>query len=325
MALGGSTRRGVAALIGALAITPSVRAEDRQRLTLVSGASGGAFFDYAPVLAKVVAAHAAVDLDIEPTGGSNDNLRALGRGDADLGLVNMGPAYEAWQGRPPFGTEGPMRSLRALFPMYETPFGTIVLKASGLASVSGLGGRKVGVGPAGGPGQIYFEGLCRALGITTRIATGSPTDLARRLVAGEIDAFWYGAGLPVGAFVSVLENADATVFGLTEPEIAALRRVFAYFAPGEIPAGTYRDQAQALTTAAVWNFVVATDRMPEDVAYGLTKAALDSTAEIAAGLAAGAGTAARNVLADTFLPLHPGALRYFREAGMVIPAALSTF
>lgn len=317
------TRRAFASFLAAALASGRARAAERQRLTLVTGASGGAFFEYGPALAQVVSAHSDLDLDLEPTGGSNHNLRALARGDADLGLVNMGPAYEAWLGRPPFGADGPVRSLRALVPMYETPFSLVALRDRGLTSVSALGGRTVGVGPAGGPGQIFFEGLCRALGMEVKIATGSPHDLAHRLVAGEIDAFWFGAGLPVAAFAWVLDQDDAVLFGLTDRESAALRGVFAYFAPGEIPAGSYKGQTKAIRTAAVWNFVLATDRMPEEVAYALTRAILDHGQDLAAKLPAAVGTDARNVAADTFLPLHPGAARYYRERGIAIPAGLS--
>lgn len=299
-------------------------AEARQRLLLLTGAAGGAFHDYGPALAKVASAHAPVDFDVQASGGSNDNIRAVARGDADLGLINMGPAYEAWEGRPPFAKEGAMRNLRALFPMYETPFSLVALKASGIRSLAQLEGRAVGVGPAGGPGQVFFEGLSKALGLRTKIATGSPADLARRVIAGDVDAFWYGAGVPLTAFVEVLEKADALVFGLTDAEVATLRATFAYFAPYKIPAGSYKGQTDALNTAAVWNFVIGSDRLSEDAAYAITAAALGHTAELKSASSVAAGTAARNVTANTFLPLHPGAIRYFREVGIALPTVLTS-
>lgn len=300
-----------------------VAAQARQRFLLLTGAAGGAFFEYGPILAEVVAAHGPLDLDIRVTGGSNENIRAVASGEADLGLINMGPAYEAWEGRPPFAAGGgPHRNLRALFPMYETPFSIVALRQSGVTSLAGLAGKTVGVGPAGGPGEVFFAGLAKALGLSVRLATGSPIDLARRVIAGEIDAFWYGSGAPVSAFVEVMKQ-DGVIFGLTDGEVAALRGVFAYVAPYAIAPDTYRGQTAPLRTAAVWNFVVASDRMPEEAAYALTRAALDHTAELKAAYPAASGTAAHNVTADTFLPLHPGAQRYYREKGIALPSALT--
>lgn len=329
--MSGTTRRvfaaGTVMVAGAASLAwlaqSAALGQTRQRLLLVTGAAGGAFNEYGPVLAEAVAKHTPIDLDVQPTAGSNENIRAVGRGEADLGLINMGPAFDAWSGKPPFGKGESYRNLRALFPMYETPFSLVALRAGGIAGFSGLSGKTVGVGPAGGPGQVFFEGLTKALGMQVKVATGSPSDLARRLLAGEIDAFWYGAGLPVAAFVEVLDKSDAVVFGLTEAEVAALRGAFAYFAPYVIPAGTYKGQTTPITTAAVWNFVVASDRMAEEAAFAITKAALDHTAELASAFPAAAGTAIGNVGADTFMPLHPGAARYYREMGVKLPPAIA--
>lgn len=316
-------RRTVLAALGTALLPVAASGEPRQRLLLLTGAAGGAFHEYGPALAAVIAAHAPVDLDVQPTGGSNDNIRAVARGDADLGLISMGPAYEAWEGRKPFAQEGPLRNLRALFPMYETPFSLVALKASGVRSLAQLEGRTVGVGPAGGPGQVMFEGFAKALGLTARVATGSPTDLARRVIAGEVDAFWYGAGVPLAAFVEVLDKADALVFGLTDAEVATLRATYAYFAPYRIPAGSYKGQGEPVRTAAVWNFVIGSDRLPDEAAYAVTAAALGHTAELRKAYPVAAGTVAANVTADTFMPLHPGAIRYFREAGIALPTVLT--
>lgn len=316
-----TTRRAFVLLAATAGATPGL-GQARQRLLLLTGAAGGAFHEYGPILARIAAAYSPIDIDVQVTGGSNENIRSVARGDADFGLINMGPAFDAWNGKPPFEGGDAYRNLRALFPMYETPFSLLALKASGVTGVSGLEGKTVGVGPAGGPGQVFFEGFSKALGLKTKIATGSPSDLGRRVLAGEVDAFWYGAGVPVAAFVEVLDRADAVVFGLTEAEVAALRGAFAYFAPYEIAPGSYKGQAAPIRTAAVWNFVVGSDRMSDEAAYGLTKAALDHTAEMAAAFPSAAGTAISNVGANTFMPFHPGAARFHREKGLTLAPAL---
>lgn len=323
MSRSGLSRRLLLASGAAFAARRDARAQERPRLLLLSGAAGGVFAEYAPAMAQVLADRAGIGVDVQQTGGSNDNIRALGREEADLGLVNMGPAYDAWNGRRPFDKEGPQRVLRALFPMYETPFSLVALKGRGVTSLSDVKDRTVGVGPAGGPGEIFFKGLTEALGLAVRIATGSPNDLARRVLEGDIDAFWFGAGLPVGAFVQVLDKGDGVVFGLTEAEVAAFRRTFPYFAPYEIPAGTYKGQTAPLKTAAVWNFVLGGERLPEDVAYAVTKAALEGAGAIRAAVPAASGTAAANATTNTFLPFHPGAARYLRESGVAIAPALA--
>src|SRR5205807_6402656 len=119
-----------------------------------------------------------------------------------------------------------LRGMRALVPMYETPFHTIAARERGIATLSDLGGKRVGVGPAGGPGEVFFRGIAAALGIRATLATGTPAEMAAMLLAGEIDAFWYGSGLPSPPFTEIAKKIDAVVIGFTAPEAAAFRRLF---------------------------------------------------------------------------------------------------
>lgn len=295
---------------------------DRNRLTLATGAVGGGFHEQGPALAELVARHAPLDIDVQPTGGSHDNIRRIGAGEADLGLVSMGAAHEAWHGRKPFAAAGPYRSLRALLPLYGTPFGLVVPGRRGVARLSELAGRTVGAGPAGGSAQVHLTGLAAALGLDLTIATGAPADLAERLIAGEIDAFWFGSGTPLPAFAEVVGRAQGIVLGLAAEEIAAFRRAFPYAGAGEIAAGTYEGQDRPLPTASVWTFVLGTDRLAETDGYEITRAVLDHVAELTADLPRLAGATLGNVAANSFLPFQAGALRYYADKGLAIPEAL---
>ena len=310
------------AVVVAMAIAGCASAPaPRQSLTLATGAGGGAFADYGPGVAKVVAAHAPVDFEMKPTAGSNDNVKLVNDSASVVGLVNMGPAYEAWIGEEAWkGQKHP--NLRALVPMYETPFHIIALKSSGIVKLRDLNGKRVGVGPAKGPAENFFRALAESVGIKPVLVNGSPNDNAAQLVAGSIDAFWYGAGLPIGAFRDAADRAPARVFGLTADEIAAFRKRFPYLAEYPVPAGTYRGQEVALNTVAVWNFILAHKDLPDATAYAITQAILDHPAEIAKTYPAASATITRNAAANTFLPFHPGAVRYYRENGMNLRAEL---
>jgi TRAP transporter TAXI family solute receptor len=294
----------------------------RQTVAMATGAAGGAFAEYGPGIAKVVAAHARIDLEQKPTAGSNDNVRLVNDASVPLGLVNMGPAYEAWTGTEAWRGQK-LSNLRALLPMYETPFHIVALGSSGIRTLRDLAGKRVGVGPAKGPAENFFRALTDSLGIRTTLVNGSPSDNAAQLVAGTIDAFWYGAGLPIGAFREVADRAPATVFGLTPEEIAVFRQRFPYLAEYPVPAGTYRGQAAQVNTVAVWNFVLAHKDVPEATVYDIVKALLDHPAEVARAYPAASATVTRNAAANTFLPFHPGAVRYYRERGLTLRAELT--
>src|SRR5215204_7421427 len=85
------------------------------------------------------------------------------------------------------------------------------------------------------------------LSVKTTLVAGTPAELAQKLLAKEIDAFWYGSGIPSPPFVQIADKAEAVVFGLASDEARALRRLFPYFVPYEIAAGTYRGQTEGTT------------------------------------------------------------------------------
>ena len=297
-------------------------AQAADALTLAAAGAGSAFLAFGKAVAPVVRRHAQRDLVIRETKGSNENVELVSAGQVALAALNMGPGFDAWNGRGPFAGRA-LRGMRALVPMYETPFHTVALRASGIAKLADLSGKRVGVGPAGGPGEVFFRGIADATGIRATLATGSPAEMGRKVLAREIDAFWWGSGLPSEPFVDVTQAADAVVFGFTADEAAAFGRLFPYFAPFEIPAGTYRGQGNALRSMAVWNFVVAHEAMPADTAYAITAALLGHADEVTAAYPAARSMRAGNAGANTFMPFHPGAVRYYREAGVALRADLA--
>ena len=156
------------------------------------------------------------------------------------------------------------------------------------------------------------------LSVKATLVAGTPAELAQKLLAKEIDAFWYGSGIPSPPFVEIADKAEAVVFGLASDEAQALRRLFPYFVPYEIAAGTYRGQTEGLSLLAVWNFVVVREAVPAELVYALTQALLDHADEVRAAYPTAAAMTRANAVANTFLPFHPGAARYYREKAVPV-------
>jgi TRAP transporter TAXI family solute receptor len=286
-------------------------------LRLGTGAAGGTFFEYGPGLASLLAA-AGIAIEARATGGSNENLTLLESGALDLALVAIGPAFEAWNAAGSWASRQPIRKIRALLPMYETPFHLVALASSGIGSVRQLDGKRVGTGPAKGPPEHFFRALATETGITPTLVSDSPSELARLVVDGGIDAFFFGAGVPVAAFAAVAARAPMTVFGPDESERAALCRRFPFMAPAEVPAGTYDGQRSAVRTVALWNFVLARADLADQTAYQITKAVLADPARAAAIHPAAKATVPASAAANAVVPFHAGALRFYAEAGITL-------
>jgi uncharacterized protein len=278
---------------------------------------GSGFLPYGEGVAKVVNAQGNVSLVVMQSKGSIENLQMVEAGSQRIGTAFIGSAYEAIQGIGPF-KDKKHGNIRAIAPMYETSFQIAAKTSSGIGSVSQLAGKKVGVGPAGGPAEAFFKGLQEVTGLALTIVNGTSAELEAAYMKGEIDAFWQGASIPIPALVRVANASESIVFGLTANEVSLMLQRFPYLAAGQVAAGTYKGQTGLIITVAAWNVIVANTALDEAIAYNLTKAILTGEGLSAATNGAGASTKAANAVNNKVVPWHPGAARFLKEAGIAI-------
>lgn len=256
------------------------------------------------------------------TVGPVQNVTLVQTGDHQLGLVTMGPAFDAWNGKSELAPGLEHKDIRALFPMYQTPFQVIVLKSSGITSVSELAGKRVGVGPAGGTPGTYWPQFMAALGVEADVSNAGAADAAGQLTDGLIDAFAFAAGVPISAFSELAASQDVVMFGLNAEEQAKVLAAFPAMAPFTIPSGTYAGHDYDQSTVALWNFAVAHKDLPDSLAYEITKLALDNNDRMVQIHATAAETKAENWDKNSFMTFHPGAVQYYTEKGISIPDTL---
>jgi TRAP transporter TAXI family solute receptor len=303
--------------LAALAHSPVV-AQTTAPVTFMTAGDGSAFLPYGQGVAAYLASR-GIAVDIKKSGGSNENLSAVDASATTIGTAFMVSAYDAIHGTG-WSAGRKHDNLRALFPMYETSFQIAALRKSGIGSLADLDGKKVGAGPAKGPAEVFFQAAAEIAHIKPIIVSGDPAALAKLVTTGEIDALWQGAVIPIPSLTAVVNQADAVVFALSEAEVTAMLQKFPQLSTTIIPPGTYKGQTAEIRSVSAWNFVVANKDLPVDTAYAITKAVLsaaDPTSEI---YPTAAGTLARNAIQNRFMPFHPGAMRFYAEAGIALPA-----
>lgn len=316
----------LSALAIAAAMTVPAMAQDRagwpNELTIGTASQGGTYFIYGNGFASYITESLGLNATGEVTGGPVQNVTLVETGDHLMGLVTMGPAYDAWTGKSELAPGLEHRAIRALFPMYQTPFQVIALKSSGITSVSDLAGKRVGVGPAGGTPGTYWPQFMTALGVDANVSNAGASDAVGQLADGLIDAFAFAAGVPISAFSQLAAEQDVVMFGLSETELPKVLEAFPAMAPLTIPAGTYAGHDYDQPTVALWNFAIAHQDMPESLAYEITKLAMENPDRMVQIHAAASETLVANWDKNTFMPYHPGAVRYFTEKGITIPDTL---
>lgn len=316
----------VAAATVALIAAPAAWAQDREgwpsELTIGTASQGGVLYIYGAGMGAMIAEALDLNVSAEITGGPIQNVTLVQTGEHQIGLMTMGPMYEAWTGKSELAPGLEHKDVRALFPMYTSAFHAVALTSQGASSISDFDGRRVSVGPAGGTPGTYWPRIFETLGVKPSVSYTSGSDAADQLKDGLIDGYFFAAGLPVSSFTQLDAEADVNIFGLTEEEQKTILENYPSVAEFTIPAGTYASQKEDLRSVAMWNFTVANKDMPESLAYEITKLVLGNNDRMLQVHAAARETVIENWVNNSFLPFHPGAVRYLEEQGIEVPAAL---
>lgn len=289
-------------------------------LTIATASVGGVYAIYGQGVATLIGEVVGLPTSTRQTQGPVQNLVLVDSGDTELGMTTTGPAWEAWNGQSPLAPGRPLRNVRALFPMYETPFQAIALARSGIRSVRDLEGRVVGAGPRGGTGGTYWPRWLEVLGISCELRFGPIGDQASQLADGRLDAIVTAGGIPHPSFQELETTHEVVVFSLDPADIDRLVAEHPYVSRFVIPAGTYRSLAADLETVAMWNFFIGHADLPEDLVHAIVDAVFAHHERLVQVHSAARATRPENIVHDTFLWLHPGALRWYREHGIEVPA-----
>jgi TRAP transporter TAXI family solute receptor len=292
-------------------------------LTLGTASPGGPYYVYGDALAQILTEKLGIPVNPLPTQGSIHNLKLLDSGGAQLGLIVMGIGLQGWNGTGDWTNGKSFRNMRALFPMFENTFQAVVLRRSGITTLAQLDTKRIGVGPKAGATGTYPPAILKVLGISAEISYGSFDTLATELLSGRLDAIVTLIGAPMPAVQDVEAKEPLTIISLSPEQIEAVRKAMPEFSPSKIAAGTYRFLDKDYVTIGVPNFAVGRADLPDDLVYQLVKAVFENQPRLLKASPAASDTIPRNADKNTFLPFHPGAVRYYREIGISIPEALA--
>jgi TRAP transporter TAXI family solute receptor len=302
-----------------VAATPVVAQDYPDSFSVGTASQGGTYFVYGAGWANLVSEMIGVPSGTEVTDGPVQNASGVQFGDYDFGMVTMGPARAAIDGQSPLAPGVPHDKIRAVFPMYQTGFHMIALASSGIESISDIpDGARVAVGPQGGTPGTYLPLILEALGKNVEIRYGGASDLAGQLQDGLIDVFGFAAGLPFPAFSQLEAQVDVNFIGFTPEEqaqIIASQPVSAF----TIPAGTYPTLEEDQLSVSMWNFAIANADVSEDLVYAVTKTIMENNDRMVTIHGAARQTLPEYFDRNTFIPWHPGAVRWFEENGYDIP------
>lgn len=306
---------GVAAL-AAVAFAGVAQAQPKS-LTLGTASVGGTYFIYGGVVATLLTEKIGINVSTQQTQGPNQNLLLVDSKGVELGMVTMGVALHGFNGTG-WANGKKYNNVRALFPMYDTPFHFITTDKTGIKSVADMAGKNVGVGPKAGTPGTYFPLMFDALGIKATIRNGGASDMASQLGDGLLDVFAFAAGVPIAAYSELEAQRPVQFITFTDAQLKTLSEKIPELSPSVIPKGTYKSLTTDHKTVGLYNFAIAHKDLPDDIAYKIVQAVLENNSTMVKGHSAAAETVAKNADKNTFLPFHPGAVKYYKEKGIAL-------
>ena len=288
------------------------------RLSIATGGTGGVYYVYGGALADQITQNIdGIEATAEATSASVDNMNLIASESSDIAFSLADTAADAVEGREDF--EGDPVPAQALAQLYINYTQIATTAGSGINSVEDLRDKSVSVGSPGSGTEVIALRILRAAGIDPdadidrqQLGVDESVDAVRD---GTIDAFFWSGGLPTGA-VTDLATTDQIVLLPSTDYLDTLRNQYGEVYQQEtIPAGTYEGFDQDVAVIGVPNYLVVNEAMDEELAFQITQLLFDQQDALAQ-----AHPEARNLDIGTApqtppLELHPGARRYYEEAG----------
>jgi uncharacterized protein len=317
------TRRQIL-LSAAAALAPTSRlvAQDKRNLSIVTGGTGGVYYPLGGGLANLLSKYVpGWQATAEVTGGSIDNLKLIGAKRADIGFTMVDAALDASKGQDKF--KGSPVANRALAVLYANRMHVVTVEGMGINSIADLKGKRVSMGSPGGATEVMGLRMLEVAGLdkdkdVKRERLGA-AESANAMKDRKIDAFFWVGGLPTAAVTDLGATPGTKLKLIDHADLA--EKLNAKHGPlyskGVIPAGTYPGQDKDNTIVDIWNILVVNETMPDDVAYQITKVIFEHNVEWATvhGEAKNV-TLANQKSANSSVPFHPGALKFYAEKGV---------
>ncbi len=292
------------------------------KLTFTTGGEAGTYYGFGSVLAQKVSEVTSTSVTAITSGGSAANIDALDIGDAQLGFSQSDVLAYAYAGTRTFEELGAIQSFSIVAPLYMEQVQIVTLNPE-IKTVADLAGKAVSIGAAGS--GVYFNAidLLGAYGLTEediKPTYQSFADSVESLQDGQIDAAFVVAGAPTTAVTSLSATNQVYLVSLDDEHIDALLESSPYYAKAVIPAETYGLPEDAVTVA-IGAVVIASNDVADVGVYNFLCGVFENLEDLASVHDKANELSLEFASSLEGVPYHPGAVQYFADKGIEVPAA----
>jgi TRAP transporter TAXI family solute receptor len=291
----------------------------QQFINVLTGGTSGVYYPLGVAIGKIYSDKIPnVKTQVQATKASVENLVLLQQGRGELAFALGDALKAAWEGDAEAGFKDKMDRLRTIGAIYPNYIQIVANAGSGIKTLADLRGKSVSVGAPKSGSELNSRAILTAAGLSYKdlgkveyLPFAESIDLMKNR---QLDATLQSAGLGVASLKDLSNSTDITVVAVPKEVVD---KIGPPFASVMIPANTYPGQDKDVPTAAVINYLVTSSAVSDDLAYQMTRLIFESLPELANSHAAGKEIKLETAAMGSPVPLHPGAIRYYKEKGLI--------
>lgn len=309
----------MAAAIVAAGVLSAPVAQAQQFINVLTGGTSGVYYPLGVAIGKIYGDKIPdVKTQVQATKASVENLVLLQQGRGEIAFTLGDSLKAAWEGDAEAGFKNKLDKLRTIGAIYPNYIQIVATAESGIKTLADLKGKSLSVGAPKSGTELNSRAILAAAGMSYKdlgkveyLPFAESVDLMKNR---QLAATLQSAGLGVASLKDLSTSSEITVVAVPKETVDKIGPPFVSVI---IPANTYTGQDKDVPTAAVVNYLVTSSAVSDDLAYQMTKLVYESLPELANAHAAGKEIKLATAATGSPVPLHPGAIRYYKEKGLI--------
>ncbi len=288
-------------------------------LKMMTGPMGGSWYPLGGAIGESIQkAIPGASVSVSPGGGIS-NVVGVEEGKADIGFGNSSSSVDGVAGRDPF--KAPTKNVMQLANLYPQYFQMVVMDDSGIKSPADFKGKAICPGPKGHTGELLAGQVLKLYGLSygdlSKVNHVSYSDAVALMKDNHAQGFLLGTTIPGSSILDLATTRKIRLLPLPDDKIKELQKMNAGYLKRVIPKGTYPGVNYDVAGVGYFTHLVVSAKLPEDVVYKITKAIADDLPRYAQVVKDMTGVVPKDLALDIGVPFHPGALKYYKEAGAI--------
>jgi len=288
-------------------------------LRIMTGPQGGAWYPLGGAIAEILKNEIPGTTASVLPGAGIINVQGVDSAKTDIGFGNSVSTVDGLAGREPF--KAPVKNVRQLATLYMQYFQFVVLESAKIKSMTDLKGKSVAVQPRGNTGEQMTRELLQVYGLSykdlAKVSHVSYNDAVSLMKDGHAHAYTLISTVPASSVLDLATDRKIQMLSVPEDKFKDLLKINSGYSRREIPKGTYPGVDYPVQAFGTYTHLMIRGDLPDDQVYAITKAMAKHVDNLGAVVKDVQGLTVKEMAFDVGVPYHPGALKFYKEAGVL--------